>query len=64
MIKDVSDYLVTNSVDNLLQIVDNTKEYIPVGAVTRDEFNDWRGINQYLWQELRKRKPKRQSKYS
>ena len=58
MIKDVSDYLVTNSVDNLLHIVDNTEEYIPIGAVTRDEFNAFRGINQYLWREL-KQKPKR-----
>ena len=76
--KDVSDFLMVettsiveglkvtdtffNTIDKLLQIVDNTEEYIPVGAVTRDEFNSFRGVNLYLWQQLRQRK--RKPKYS
>lgn len=54
--KDVSDYLETERIDTLLNIVRNTKEYVPTGAVTREEFNDWRGVNLYLWQLLLKRK--------
>ena len=54
--KDVSDYLGTKPVDTLLNIVYNTGEYIPIGVVTRDEFNSWRGVNQYLWQLLLKQK--------
>jgi len=36
---DVSDYLELNGVDKLLNIVDNCGQYIPIGAVTREEFN-------------------------
>ena len=62
--KDVSAYLETQTIDNLLNIVYNTSEYIPSGAVTREEFNGWRGINQYLWRLLLKQKAKSKSKYS
>ena len=62
-IKDVSDYLLTHTIDSLLNIVHNTKEYIPAGAVTREEFNSFRGVNLYLWQQLRQIKPKRQPKW-
>ncbi len=51
-LKDVTDYLETKTVDNLLNIVYNTREYIPVGAVTRDEFNELRGLNIYLLRSL------------
>ncbi len=62
--KDVSDYLETKTFDNLLNIVYNTREYIPSGAVTREEFNDWRGINQYLWQLLLRRKVSKSKRYN
>mgnify|MGYP001612047086 CR=1 FL=1 len=61
--KDVSDYLETKTVDNLLQIVYNTSEYVPTGVVTREEFTSFRGVNLYLWRVLRQRKPKRKPKY-
>ena len=61
--KDVSDYLETKTIDTLWQIVFNTGEYIPSGAVTRAEFNSFRGVNLYLWRVLRQRKPKRKPKY-
>ncbi len=61
--KDVSDYLEAGTIDNLLNIVYNTSEYIPAGAVTREEFNAWRGVNQYLWQLLLKRKIKKYKRY-
>lgn len=51
--KDVSDYLETQTLDNLLNLVHNIGEYILRGAVTRDEFNSWKGVNRYLWNLLR-----------
>ena len=60
--KDVSDYLQIKTIDDLLNMVNEYSEYIPVGAVTRDEFNSFRGVNLYLWQQLRQRK--RKPKYS
>ena len=62
-VKDVSVYLGMKTTDNLLNIVHNTGEYIPIGAVTREEFNSFRGVNLYLWQTLRRRKPKRKPMY-
>ncbi len=62
-LKDVSDYLETQTIDNLLNICHNTGKYIPSGAVTRDEFNSWRGVNQYLWQQLLKQKTNRRKSY-
>lgn len=60
--QDVSDYLGVQSIDNLLNMVDNAGEYEPQGAVTRAEFESWKAVNLYLWQLLR-RKKKRVSKY-
>ena len=64
-VKDVSDYLniPAITIDNLLNIVYNTGEYIPTGAVTRDEFNSWRGVNQYLWGLLLKQKTYKKKRY-
>mgnify|MGYP001557764688 CR=1 FL=1 len=61
--KDVSDYLETQTIDNLLNIVYNTAEYIPGGAVTREEFESWRGVNQYLLRQLFRQKARGKSKY-
>ncbi len=58
-LKDVSDYLETQSIDSLLNILYNTSDYVPSGVITRDEFNSWRGVNQYLWQLLLRRNSKR-----
>lgn len=56
-LKDVTDYLDSGkTIDNLLNICHNTGEYVPSGVITRDEFNSWRGVNQYLWQLLLQRK--------
>lgn len=54
-VKDVSDFLnlPAYSVDNLLKIVDNTKEFV---SNLPEWFKDWRGVNQYLWQQLLKQK--------
>lgn len=60
--KDVSDYLKTNPIDNLLELRNNTTEYIPKGIVTREEFNELRGLNIYLLRAL-KTKGKRKSRY-
>ncbi len=62
--KDVSDYLESKTIDNLLNIYHNSGEYIPSGVITRDEFNSWRGINQYLWQLLLWRKKSRNRVYN
>ncbi len=60
-IKDASDYLETQTIDNLLNILYNTREYIPSGAVTSDEFDSFKGVNRYLWKLIRsssgKKKP-------
>ena len=56
--KDVSDYLQIKTLDELFNIIYNTSGYIPTGVVSREEFNSWRGINQYLWQLLIKHKKK------
>ena len=62
--KDVSDYLDSGkTIDNLLNICHNTDEYIPSGVITRDEFNSWRGVNQYLWKLLLKQKHYKNKKY-
>lgn len=62
--KDVSAYLEANSVDNLRDILYNTKEYVPGGAVTREEFNELRGFNLYLLKTLRQKSSrKRVSRY-
>ena len=58
-IKDVSDYLETNPLDSLMNIVYKTPEYVPSGVVTREEFNEWRGINIYLLRSLLRSKGKR-----
>ena len=55
-VKDVTDYLSEKSVDSLLNIYHNTSEYVPSGIVTREEFNEFRGINLYLWRALMVRK--------
>lgn len=63
-VKDVSDYLDSGkTIDNLLNICHNTDEYIPSGVITRDEFNSWRGVNQYLWKLLLKQKHYKNKKY-
>jgi len=69
--KDVSDYLDSQAIDdehsnprdNLLNLCHNMGEFIPSGAVTREEFNAWRGVNQYLWQTLL-RKSKGNKRYN
>jgi len=59
--KDVSDYLETHAIGELLQIVDNTKGYV---SDLPEWFNDWRGVNQYLWNELlRQRAYKKKPQY-
>ena len=47
-VKDVSDYLKTNSIDDLLGLMNNSEDYIPKGIVTREEFEELRGINIFL----------------
>ena len=56
--KDVSDYLTTKTIDNLLNVVHNTKEYIPIGAPTWEYVNELRGFCIYLWQTILKQKRK------
>ena len=51
--KDVSDYLQTQTIDNLLNLIHNTGEYVPRGAVTREEFESFKGVNRYLWKLIR-----------
>ena len=64
-IKDVTDYLNSGkTIDNLLNIVHNTSEYVSVGAVTREEFNSWRSVNQYLWQLLLRQKTRGNKRYN
>ena len=40
--------LETHNVNELETLWDNTKEYIPIGAVTRDEFNSVKGHLIYI----------------
>mgnify|MGYP001565540740 CR=1 FL=1 len=55
-VKDVSDYLLSNPIDNLLDIYENSPEYIPAGVVTREEFNEMRGLNIFLIKHLSSKK--------
>ena len=48
-LKDVTEYLGNNPVDNLLNMVYNGKEYIPLNTITREEFESFKGVNRYLW---------------
>ncbi len=55
--KDVSDYFDEGkTIDDLFNILYKTGEYIPTGAVTRDEFESYRGVNRYLWRILLRQK--------
>ena len=46
---DVTDYLESGkTIENLLNIYDNTPEYTPIGAVTRDEYASLKGQVIYL----------------
>jgi len=56
--KDTADYLETQSIDNLLNLVYNTGEFIPQGAVTREEFESFKGVNHYLWHMIKTLKTK------
>ena len=68
--KDVTEWLKTHNIDELKILQNNTPEYIPQGAVTRDEFNELRGHTIYLHTLLRehlkfhlsRRKPKLEEK--
>ncbi|MFH1230926.1 MAG: hypothetical protein V1709_05455, partial [Planctomycetota bacterium] len=64
VIKDVSDYLETQTVANLLNIVNKSLNYVPVGTVTRDEFESYRGINQWLWKYIIKLENKKRKRYA
>ena len=48
-LKDVTDYLSSNEVDKLLNMVYNGHEYTPLNTVTREEFESFKGVNRYLW---------------
>lgn len=61
---DVSDYLKDHTINDLMQIVKNTPEYTPIGAVTRDEFNSLKGHIIYLQGKLNEScRKRRRSKY-
>ena len=47
-IDDMTEWLKTHNAEELQTLWDNTKEYIPIGAVTRDEFNQVKGHLIYL----------------
>ncbi len=68
-LKDVSDYLDSGkTIDNLLNICHNTSEYIPSGIVTREEFNELRGLCIYtmrhlLWEKKESNKERTNTNY-
>lgn len=63
-LKDVSDYLESHTIDSLLNMVYNGKEYTPLNTVTRDEFESFKGVNRYLWNQIRTYNGKRKRKYN
>jgi len=55
---DVSDFLLDNPIDKLYNLINNASEYIPKGAVTREEFNSLKGQLVYLTKKLNERTDK------
>ncbi|MFA5036708.1 MAG: hypothetical protein WC479_05980 [Candidatus Izemoplasmatales bacterium] len=61
---DVTDYLSDHDVQSLINIYDNTPEYTPIGAVTRDEFNAIKGHLIYLHSLWLKSSTNKNNKYN
>jgi len=59
--RDVTEWLKTHNPEELQTLWDDTKEYIPIGAVTRDEFQELKGHLIYLSRRFNRQpiKPKR-----
>jgi len=53
--KDVTEWLKTHNLDELDTLIETTKEYVPIGAVTRDEFNSLKGHIRYIQDRLYQR---------
>ena len=53
---DVSDYLSDHDIQSILNMVDNAKEFFPVGAITRDEFYSLKRQLHFLHGKFSKRK--------
>ena len=57
--KDITEWLKTHNVDELQSLWDNTKEYMPEGAITRNEFEALKGHLIYIHNLISKKKPPR-----
>ena len=59
---DVSDWLLTHNAEELAPLWENAKEYIPIGAVTREEHNQLKGHLIYIHDRYTSKKKKRNHK--
>lgn len=57
--QDVTEWLKTHNIDELRTLINITNEYIPIGAVTRDEFNELKGHLIYIHDLFNYRKSKK-----
>jgi len=62
--KDVTEWLKTHNPEDLQVLWKNTHEYIPKGAVTRDEFHEIKGHLIYLSRKSKSNLDKKNSKYT
>lgn len=60
--EDVTDYLRSNPIKTLLGLVNETPQYVPVGAISRDEFFSLKGQIIYLYNQYMKLKERSKSK--
>jgi len=59
--QDVTEWLKNHNTDELESLSKNTKEYIPLGAVTREEFNQLKGHLIYIQGKLKTSASKRKT---